>query len=490
MYGAVCSVRQDARGVPLQRYHEDSMRTVTIVFAAGLLSFGALGCGESQGEVTTLAEAGVPGADAAADAAPEAATPDANAADAAGDATGDVAAEVEPGCQCNAGDCCDLSTCKFLPSGTACRAAAGPCDQAEQCTGSSASCPSDSCATSGSCGDGGTCNASCECVAAPAASGPIGWASVPGAGVDTTTGGGSADAVTVTTLSEFNNAASGSAARVIKVSGAITAKSGTSYGTFKVGSNKTILGLPNATLTGSLVVDSSSNVIVRDLVIQGYNCADNACGDGADAVVVRNSHHVWMDHLDISDGTDGNLDIVAGSDYVTVSWCKFHYSATRANGATDENMMHRFSNLVGSGYDPSQIATDKGKLNVTYHHNWWADRVNSRMPLVRFGKVHVFNNLYTNPLAPGWLNSTCVAPGYDSSLLVQNNRFVGIKNPVKWSSGDNTGATLKVEGNSYVNTTGTPATDLGTVFVPPYPFGLDAVDGVEAAVKAGAGPTW
>jgi hypothetical protein len=80
-------------------------------------------------------------------------------------------------------------------------------------------------------------------VAAPAASGPIGWASVPRAGVDTTTGGGNADAVTVTTLGELNNAASGSAARVIKVSGAITAKSATSYGTFKVGSNKSILGL-------------------------------------------------------------------------------------------------------------------------------------------------------------------------------------------------------------------------------------------------------
>jgi hypothetical protein len=40
------------------------------------------------------------------------------------------------------GSCCS-STCQFVPSGTICRAAAGVCDVAESCTGTSASCPAD-----------------------------------------------------------------------------------------------------------------------------------------------------------------------------------------------------------------------------------------------------------------------------------------------------------------------------------------------------------
>jgi cysteine-rich repeat protein len=54
---------------------------------------------------------------------------------------------IEPGEQCDDGaangtatDCCS-ATCGFTASGTVCRAAAGTCDVAETCTGSSAACP-------------------------------------------------------------------------------------------------------------------------------------------------------------------------------------------------------------------------------------------------------------------------------------------------------------------------------------------------------------
>ena len=45
------------------------------------------------------------------------------------------------------------------------------------------------------------------------------------------------------------------------------------------------------------------------------------------------SHHVWFDHDDISDGSDGNLDITHASDYITISWTKFHYSGKRTDPA-------------------------------------------------------------------------------------------------------------------------------------------------------------
>lgn len=48
------------------------------------------------------------------------------------------------GKQCSSHEaCCDSSTCMFKASGTICRAAGDPCDEAENCTGTSARCPVD-----------------------------------------------------------------------------------------------------------------------------------------------------------------------------------------------------------------------------------------------------------------------------------------------------------------------------------------------------------
>eukprot|EP01027_Heterolobosea_sp_BB2_P009078 GEZU01013427.1.p2 GENE.GEZU01013427.1~~GEZU01013427.1.p2 ORF type:complete len:124 (+),score=7.96 GEZU01013427.1:82-453(+) len=50
--------------------------------------------------------------------------------------------KVEDGEDCDDdGPCCNPTTCKFRPSSYVCRAAAGPCDVAEKCTGTSSSCP-------------------------------------------------------------------------------------------------------------------------------------------------------------------------------------------------------------------------------------------------------------------------------------------------------------------------------------------------------------
>ncbi len=51
------------------------------------------------------------------------------------------AADTDCGRQCLSGACCDTSTYQFRPSSYTCNASAGPCDVAENCTGSSAACP-------------------------------------------------------------------------------------------------------------------------------------------------------------------------------------------------------------------------------------------------------------------------------------------------------------------------------------------------------------
>ena len=285
-----------------------------------------------------------------------------------------------------------------------------------------------------------------------------------------TTGGGNATPMVVTSASALSSALSNASVSVIQLSGTVS-------GSFNIPSNKTLLGAcgGTATIQGHVGIGARSNVIVRNLRIVGNNCTDAGgdCESGEDALEIGSSSRVWIDHCDISDGSDGNLDISNGSDLVTVSYTKFWYRG-RSGG-------HQFSNLVGS----SDSATgDAGKLRVTWHHNWWADRVVERQPRVRFGQNHIYNNLWTSSG-----NNYCIGVGVNANILAQNNVFIGVSDPLETSSYSNGSSVAHQEGNIFTSTSGMTA-DLrgGSVFTPPYTVTLDAASTVEAAVRANAGP--
>jgi pectate lyase len=293
----------------------------------------------------------------------------------------------------------------------------------------------------------------------------------------------------VTSVSAFNSAAGGSNAAVIYVTGKLP------NGSLKIGSNKTIVGLCGAELHGHLDIVGSSNVIVRNIKIVGYavgNCAldpsyDSSvgCSSGNDAITVEQGTHIWFDHDDISDGTDGNLDITLGADFVTVSWTKFHYTSRTDNSGSDSTggAGHRYSNLVG-GSDNS--SGDVGKLNVTWHHDWWADNVVERQPRVRYGKNHLFNNLWSSSAA-----NYCIRAGMDAMILVENSAFVGVKSPQAFNSTADQGTSyITSNGNLYSGTSGTQSTGGGgTPFTKPsYTYTMDAASSVQSAVQSGAGP--
>ena len=268
------------------------------------------------------------------------------------------------------------------------------------------------------------------------------------------------------------------------------------FRSFTIGSNKTIVGLCGASLHGHIEMNGSVNVIFRNLTVVGYgvgNCALDpsfdptvGCSSGADAItVIGGAQRIWIDHCDISDGTDGNLDITLGSDLVTVSWTKFHYTARTDNGGSDSTGAsgHRFSDLVG-GADNSP--GDVGKLNVTWHHDWWADRVSERQPRVRYGKNHIFNSLFS-----GSGDDYCVRAGMNAQLLVENNAFIGVSNPQQFNSTvDQTTSFITANNNLYTGTSGSKSTGGGgTAFtMAPYTYTLDDPATVQAAVQAGAGP--
>lgn len=348
------------------------------------------------------------------------------------------------------------------------------CSGGQTCAGGDCQCPGGLTLCGGACVDTDTdlahcggcdeaCTTSCDCGdCRPAATGLIGWASVSGNGLTTTTGGDGGSTVDVDSASELSSAAGSSTKQIIRISGSISIEELT------INSNKTLVGADaNATIVGGLRIDGESNVVIQNLKVNAKSSGAN--GDG---IRITNSHHVWIDHVEVWDAPDGNLDISEASNYVTVSWSKFWYSTSP--GASD----HRFSNLIGG----SDSATgDENALNVTFHHNWWADRVHERMPRVRFGDVHVFNNYYSSSG-----NNYCIRAGYHSKVLVENNYFEDVDNPHEIDEDSGTGQ-IKASGNVYDGTSGAKDTS-GGAFTPPYTYTLDAASGIPAAVKAGAGP--
>jgi len=310
---------------------------------------------------------------------------------------------------------------------------------------------------------------------------PIGWASLNGG----TTGGGNATPVVVTTLSAFNTAAKGTTAAVIYVKGNL------GQGTATIGSNKTIIGCSgsNPTLSGHVGLTTSTNVIIRNMNIVGYNCAPpdvdvttgGQCQNGQDAVTVdKSSKNIWFDHDAVSDGSDGNLDITHGSDFITISYTKFFYSTKRSDPNDTGPMGHRVCNLIG--HSDSNTSEDTGHLNVTFHHDWWADNVMERMPRVRFGKVHVFNNLYT---AAG--NNYAVGLGYYGNVRTENNVFQGVTIPLNVAQYSNSSSVLGSTGNVFTSTTGNTA-GLGTPFSPSYSYSLEATGSLASSIMSNAGP--
>ncbi|WP_182904329.1 polysaccharide lyase family 1 protein [Microbispora sp. H13382] len=212
---------------------------------------------------------------------------------------------------------------------------------------------------------------------------------------------------------------------------AASAAAQTKYIKLKVPSGTTIVGLPGATIRGvNLHVDKADNVIIRNIRFEDaadcfpqWDPTDGAEGNWNslyDNISVTGSTHVWIDHNTFSDGDnpdsaqpvyfgrpyqvhDGQADITAGSDFVTVSWNKF----------TD----HDKTMLIGSTNNP---ATDRGKLSVTVHHNEFYNNL-QRLPRVRFGKVHVYNNYYQVPDAGPF--EYALGVGVESQIYAENNYF-------------------------------------------------------------------
>lgn len=244
---------------------------------------------------------------------------------------------------------------------------------------------------------------------------PLGW----GASV---TGSNDENPITVTNYTEFVNACKVTTNKTIYVKGEISFSGSYSLNT----SNKTIYGLPGSALVNTNRTDKSktgiltikgNNIILRNLTFKSAGAYDI---DGNDNITVDGATNVWIDHCDIQDGVDGNLDVVNGADKVCISWTRFRYliePLANGSGGSDD---HRNCNLIGNSDKNANKDTDK--LRVTFKNCWWDEGCHERCPRVRFGKVHIANCLFSSSVV-----SYCIGYGYKSNIYAEGNAFTSAK---------------------------------------------------------------
>ena len=198
-------------------------------------------------------------------------------------------------------------------------------------------------------------------------------------------------------------------------------------------SNTTIIGLGDSAhvIGANFMVSKVSNVIIRNITFENasdcfpqWDPTDGSTGNWNSAFdnlsILNNSTNVWIDHNTFTDANqpdslaplyfgreyqqhDGECDITKGADLVTVSWNRF--------------TNHDKTMLIGSS-DTSTV--DTGKLRITIHHNEFENTI-QRLPRVRFGQVHVYDNYYNETKNSAFLYALGV--GISSQIYAQNNYY-------------------------------------------------------------------
>lgn len=293
------------------------------------------------------------------------------------------------------------------------------------------------------------------------------------------TGGAGGPVYTVNNSAQLLARATSVETCTINISGTIDVTGGTGGGgkSVRLLSNKTIQGLDaNSTLIGNLDLGGGgvNNIIIRNLnITHPGTTIDPLTGkysDGGDGITVWAATNVFISHCTFLDCADGSCDITRGSDAITVSWCKFHYT---------NSLTHQFPMILGN--------TNESDYHVTLHHNWFAEGCDQRMPSGSYSRAHIYNNYFS---CAG--NSYCTNVRTGGEFLVENNYYQQVNHPCYKEQGGK----IFESGNIFAGCTGHPpgydltagaVTGNDTVFTPNYAYVPAPAADVPSLVMAGAG---
>ncbi|GAA5163960.1 hypothetical protein [Viridibacterium curvum] len=177
----------------------------------------------------------------------------------------------------------------------------------------------------------------------------------------------------------------------------------------------TIIGTDGSSANFGITIVNSGNVIVRNMKIGALGGANN----DADMFRIDNSSNVWLDHNELfavnnecNGSPDGDLtfesaiDIKKNAQNITVSY----------------NYIHDSKKVGLDGHTQSGGTSDYQRT-ITYHHNYYKN-VNARLPLQRWGWIHVYNNLYDG------ITSSGINVRASGLAKIENNWFQNALNPI------------------------------------------------------------
>ena len=153
----------------------------------------------------------------------------------------------------------------------------------------------------------------------------------------------------------------------------------------------------------------SGNLVIRNLFFDGPGAFR-----GKPHTMLRlqdGTDHVWIDHCTFEDPGCLAFGIIRRSDCITASWCRFRFSE-QSNG-------HELGVLISSSDESWE---DEDCLNITFDHCLW-ENVWSRIPMARFGTIHVLDNAFECPGTVG------INPRRNSEFLVEGCWFGPETNP-------------------------------------------------------------
>lgn len=305
----------------------------------------------------------------------------------------------------------------------------------------------------------------------------------------TLTGGYSADVTTVTSLAELQAALTGTDPKIIKVSGLID-NSGNPSVSLTVPSNTTIFGNPEnqGHLKNIELRFAGQNYIVRNMIfseVVSVAYLDEECnpvvkGDGKDAISLNGARHVWIDHNELyssltpqdiytftgdpKDFYDGLIDIKNGASFITLSNNHLHN--------------HWKGILIGSGDE------DNGDSNtrITLHHNFFED-INSRIPSLRYGKGHFYNNYV---LGSTIQVDTVVNLRQGAEGLVEGNYIQNAEDTIGFFHSGGTTGTWNLSDNTFVDVVRETTVSTGSYTVP-YLYTAEPSSGINASVPTQVG---
>ncbi|WP_458107852.1 pectinesterase family protein [Arthrobacter sp. R3-55] len=290
---------------------------------------------------------------------------------------------------------------------------------------------------------------------------PDGFASLPGNGLDGTTGGQAGRHVSASSLEELKAFAASEEPLVIFLKGSITAQD---YVKIPVASNKSLIGIGAGVelVNAGFKLINVSNVIFRNFTVRDSYIPGDWDGkrpdNDRDGIQLDTSHHVWVDHMKFERMGDGMIDTRKDSDYLTYSWNVF----------ADNNK------ALGVGW------TSNAVTKMTIHHNWIRNTVQRNFSLDNTAAAHVYNNYLQDIGQYGMMGRNA------AKVVLEGNYFTAVADPVVAKDP----ATEIVNRDNIFDATRGRKDNVGTAFDPTqsYAYTKDSAANVPGVVTSSAGP--